>query len=396
MSNKELFPSRDKLNTLQWKGTDYKTSYGVHMAIDSPYFIDTNITTRGLWADNIGELLSFYTSSAQWSGSKDYHYLVAYSASSDCGDEDVFSVAYGHYAGSGSVGVGGQVGDTPTKAIYGQYRTMLLESNPTASNALSGNIKFTLPASSSTTNKMELDDIYIISFNRNKFKDKLDPGNFQINLAKLSGSRTPNNVYTGSNVAVSASNEIISLIDDSSEVNESLDYDTMLTPTRNLVSGTLDGGVYNPSAPHYYGLVYPDKGTIIISAKSLNQSSSFNTVSGSAIAGDNSYKLFTSLSGSGALGSGYGFTARSIEKKECAYYYIRVLPYNANYSNNPTFTSGSNNEISGLRNQYDPNVYITSIGLYNSMNELVAVAKMSKPIRKNYNSELSVTVKLEY
>lgn len=401
---KNLFPGEKDLDKLQFGGTmtappppnAAATMYGVYMEIDESTPPDTTVLVKGLWADTIGELLTFYTSSNQWSGSKGYHYLVAYSASSDCGDEDVFSVAYGHYAGSGSVGVGGQISDTPSRAIYGQYRTMLIDTHPTGASALSSNTKFSMPASSSNQNKTEIDDIYVITINRSKFKDKLDPGNFQLNLTQLNGTAYGNNFFTGSNVQVSSSNAIISLIDDSGETNESLDYDTMLTPTRNLVSGTLETGVYNPSAPHYYGLVYPDKGTIIISAKALNQSASFNTVTGSGVAGDNSYKLFTSISGSGAQGVGKGFAARSIEKKEISYHYIRVYPYNANYSNNPTFTSGSKNEIDGLRAQYEPNVYITSIGLYNNLGDLLAIAKMSKPIIKNYNSELSITVKLEY
>ena len=403
---KKLFPGEADLGNLRFGGTltvppppnAAEIAYGVYMEIDESTPPDTTVLVKGLWSDTTGELLSFYTSSNQWSGSKGYHYLIAYSASSDCGDEDVFSVAYGHYAGSGSIGVGGQVSDTPSRAIYGQYRTMLLETNPLSASALSANTKFSAPVfpSASNTTAVDLDDVYVITINRDKFKDKLDPGNFQLNLHQLSGSGFANNVHTGSNVIPLPNGQIISLIDDSSESNESLDYDTMLTPTRNIVSGTLETGVYNPASPHYYGLVYPDKGTLILSAKALNQSCSFNTVTGSAIAGDNSYKLFVSISGSGARGTGKGFTARSIEKKEVSYHYIRVYPYTANYTNNPTFTSGSKNEINGLRAQYEPNVYITSIGLYNNMGDLLAIAKMSKPIIKNYNSELSVTVKLEY
>lgn len=405
MATRKLFPGINDINnrTLVHPAPgaqmDPVTSYNVYMAIDESTPIDTTVTVKGLWADTVGELLTFYTSSNQWSGSKTYHYTVAYSASSDCGDEDVFSVAYGHYAGSGSVGVGGQVSDTPSRAIYGQYRTMLLESNPKEASALSANAKFAGPfvlSKVDSANKVEYDDVYVVTINRSKFKDKLDPGNFQLNLVQLNGTAFGNNFFTGSNVQASSSNATISLIDDSSERNDSLDYDTMLTPVRNLVSGTLDGGVYNPSNPHYYGLVYADKGTIVINAKSLNLSCSFNTVTGSGIQGDNSYKLFKSISGSGVLGAGYGFSARSIERKEVSYHYIRVYPYNTNYSNNPTFTSGSLNEVDGLRTQYEPNVYVTSIGLYNDARELLAIAKMSKPILKNYNSELSVTVKLEY
>lgn len=352
--------------------------------------METIITTKGLWSDGLGELLTFFTSSNQWSGSKEYHYQVMFSASVDCGDEEMFSVTYGHYAGSGSATSGGQSGDTATKAIYGQYRSMLLDAPPESGSAQGAEQLFVME------DGRNIQHFYAINFNRARFKDKLDPGNFQISLAKLSGSRTPNNVYTGSNVAVSASNEIITLIDDSGDANDSLGYPGISLPVRNLVSGTIDGGIYNPSDPHYYGLVYADNAVIIIDAAALNASSSFNTVTGSGVAGDNSYKLFTSISGSGTLGQGYGFTARSVEKKECAYYYVRVRPSSLNYSNNPTFVSGSMSMIRDTKFVNDPNVYVTTIGLYNENRDLLAVAKMSKPIKKNFSSELSVTVKLEY
>jgi hypothetical protein len=377
-------------------GTTPDSAYGIYMGFDElpgNNFIppmETTITTRGLWADGLGELLTFFTSSGQWSGSKSYYYDIAYSASLDCGDEEVFSVSYGHYAGSGSATSGGQTGDTATKAIYGQYRSMLLDGNPITGSALGRKEKFVLE-----TGK-EIEHFYVVNINRSKYRDKLDLGNFEINLAKLNGASFANNVFTGSNVAVASSPTFISLIDDSGDVNDSLGYEGIPFPVRNLVSGTIADGIYNPSAPHYYGLVYADYSTIILDADKLNQSSSFNTVTGSGVAGDNSYKIFKSISGSGVYGDGYGFAARSVQRKETAYYYVRVRPGSANYSNNPTFVSGSNNAIRDTKFEMDPNVYITSVGLYNQNRELLAVAKMSKPIKKNFNSELSVTVKLEY
>lgn len=383
-------------NKLSPNGTTADTVYGVYMGFEElpgagfqpP--METSITTRGLWADNTGELLKFFTSSVQWSGSKSYHYQVLYSASMDCGDEEVFSVAYGHYAGSGSLTAGGQVGDTSTKAVYGQYRSLLLDGLAETGSAPGRKEKFIME------NGTELTHFYAINFNRDKFRDKLDPGNFELNLVELTGSAYANNVFTGSNVVPSASNKVITLIDDSGDATDTLGYEGIPLPVRNLVSGSIANGIYNPSAPHYYGLVYPDNAIIIIDAVSLNLSASFNTVTGSNIAGDNAFKLFTSISGSGVLGTGYGFSARSVEKKETAYYYVRVRPASANYSNNPTFVSGSKNVIRDTKFVNDPNVYVTSIGLYNQNRELLAIAKMSKPVKKNFNSELSVTVKLEY
>lgn len=343
------------------------------------------VYTRGLWANGTGELLTFYTSSTQNAASKAYYYEVWGSSSLDCNDSQMFSVAYGNIFGSGSISQGGEAGDTATRAIYSQYRLMCLDPGTTT---------FTL-ANGETVN-----DFYVINFNRDKVGDKLDPGNFELNLAQLNGGAYANSVFTGSNVQISSSNAVITLIDDSGDATDSLGYGGIPSPVRNLVSGSLTNGVYNPTAPHYYGLVYADVGTILISATKLNQSSSFNTVTGSNIAGDNAMKLFKSISGSALINSS-GFTARAVDIKEQDFYFVRVPNGEANYSNNPTYITGSalKEDAGKLANEkfrYEPVTYITSVGLYNQDKELVAIAKLSQPIQKSFNSELSITVKLEY
>lgn len=392
-------------STFVYDSGNAETNYGIYanfeeVGMNTMYPTTKKITTRALWGDQTGELLTFFTSSLQSSASKEYAYDIWGSASLSCDPEDIqmFSVTYGDINGSGSLLTsGGQAGDTPSRAIFGQYRSMCLETNPTQSDASGAPTTFTL-ADGKVVNQ-----IYAINFYRGRVGDKLDPGNFELNLAELNGGSHPNNVFTGSNVAISSSNNVISLIDDSGDANESLGYLGLPSPIRNLVSGSITNGIYNPSAPHYYGLVYLDQATIVIDADKLNQSASFNTVTGSNINGDNAHKLFKSISGSAVFGSGNGFYARSVNVTECAYYYIRVRPSSFNYTNNPTFVSSSADPLSNIKNtirnknfRNDPTVYVSSIGLYNDNLELLAVAKMSKPIRKDYNNELSVTVKLEY
>ena len=202
------------------------------------------IETRGLWSNGTGELLTFFTSSVQNTSSRQYYYEVWSSASLDCEDAQVFSVTYGHYAGSGSLSQGGEAGDTPSRAIYSRYRLVCLEQDESL---------FHLGNSDSTA----LYDFYAINFNRSKVGDKLDPGNFELCLAELSGSGKVNSSHTGSAVEVSGSNpKIIKLIDDSIDKSDSLGYNGIPSPVRNLVSGSLTDGIYNPSNTHYYGLVY--------------------------------------------------------------------------------------------------------------------------------------------
>lgn len=340
------------------------------------------IETRGLWTNGTGELLTFFTSSLQNTSSREYYYEVWSSASLECEDAQIFSVTYGHFMGSGSLSQGGEAGDTPSKAIYSQYRLMCLESDQKL---------FTLNDNSPVY------DFYVINFNRSKVGDKLDPGNFELCLAELSGSGKVNSSHTGSAVQISGSNpNIIKLIDDSVDKSDGLGYNGIPSPVRNLVSGSLADGIYNPENPQYYGLVYADMGTILLSADILNRSASFNSVTGSNINGDNSFKLFTSISGSAT--KGFGFTARAVDVKQQDFYFVRIANNEFNYSTNPTYVTGSG--VGFLNNQRfanEPVTYITSIGLYDRIGgDLLAVAKLSQPLQKSFNSELSITVKLEY
>lgn len=349
----------------------------------------TTATARGLWANGTAELMTFFTSSLQPITSQEYYYEIWGSASLSCNDEKMFSVAYGHVSGSGSVNQGGEADDTATRAIYSQYKLSCLDGDE---------LGIFLSGSSQT-----LEDFYVVNINRDKFGDKLDPGNFEINIAELSGSGKANNVHTGSNVQVKAGGKLITLIDDSGDATDMIEHPSQTSLVRNLVSGSLQDGVYSPSSKHYYGKVFPSQGVILISANSLDLSASFNTVTGSNIQGDNAYKLYTAISGAASNYSA-GFTARAISVKHASYYYCRVPNLESNYSSNPTWTyqedTPNKGKIKNSRFIDNPTVYITSIGLYgldvdNNMS-LLAVAKLSKPIKKSFTSELSVTIKLEY
>ena len=338
---------------------------------------------KGMWKDTLGELTTFHTSSAQTSDAKKYFYEVWGSASIASSEDNMFSVAYGHISGSGSLNDGGEVDDTPTRAIYSQYRLLCLDNNE----------NFVL------ANGKQITDFYVINFNRDKMGEKLDPGNFEINLAELNGGSYINSVHTGSNVAVNTSKKILTVIDDSGDKADTVEDAKLSSIPRNLVSGSLDGGIHSPTTPHYYGLVYPDKGYIIIDAAGLNLSASFNTVTGSNISGDNSIKVFNSISGSAVIDSSKGFAARSVSTKNCSYYFINISNDRYNYTSNPTYVSTDYTDKGRLKYekfQDEPITYITAIGLYNDDLDLIAVAKMSKPVQKSLNSELSITVKLEY
>jgi hypothetical protein len=334
--------------------------------------------TTGLFSGNAATMSLVYTGSLQTAASKAYYYDVW--NGTDTTSESQFAVTYGHRLGSGS-SASGTLNDSPTRAIYSQYRLLLL--NP-------GDTTFTFRDGTSS------DSIYTINFNRARIKDKLDPGNWQMYLGQLNGSAVANNVHTGSNVKMATSPRYISLVDDSGDTQEAL---TLTTAGRvfNVVSGSLTEGVYNSSAPHYYGLAYPDMGILVLNGNVLNTSMSFNTVTGSNVAGDNAWKLYTSISGAiASYPTDRSFQARNEETVTSTHFFVRVKNGEYNFSNNPTFVTGSVGEFSQATFIGDPKTYITTVGMYSDRQELLAVAKLSQPIQKSFSNEALIKVKLDF
>ena len=182
----------------------------------------------------------------------------------------------------------------------------------------------------------------------------------------------------------------------------SSDYDLQTAGTAgqsglvwNIVSGSSDG-VYNSDNPQYFGLLYPSLGIAILDGVRLNDSASFGSVTGSGIDGDNAFKLHTAISGAADLDStNYGFQARNKQSIKSDFYFIRVNNNQFNFSNNPSYTTGTEGAFSVVT-VGDPFSYITSIGLYNANKELLAVAKLSKPLKKDPTTDTTIKVKLDY
>ena len=351
----------------------FNTSKRVYTAFKVGDVVEGGVekVTRGLWSGNVGTLTSFHTSSAQSTTQKEYYYEIFDGISTNSTSEAQFSVTYGHNAGSGSLG---QNEDSPSNAIYSQYAQILL---PDQQRTF-------------TFNDVSSEQIYAININRARIKDRLDPGNFQLNLAELSGSAEL--IYnTGSNLTVSSSNKIIKLIDDSGDTQQAA---TQIGRTYNLVSGSILNGVYSPKT--YYGQVFPEQGVIILNADTMDTALSFGSVTASNTNGDNAFKLLTSISGAAAINSNYGFAARNEERVQSTYYFVRAKNGEYNFSNNPSFVTGSNGAFRQPTFANNPKSYITTVGLYSSAQELLAVAKLSKPILKSFSNEVLVKVKLDF
>lgn len=316
--------------------------------------ISTDSISAPAWTGNVVNLTPIYYNSAQKSAQSGDYYLNAYqTASSDDAAAIQFSLSFGHLKGSGSADLNtGIDGYSPSRIVYGQYRTLV---NGTEES----NIQF-----GSTTP----DYIYAIAIQRARFKEKLFPGSLALSL-------------TG------PADDTITLTDDSQYTTTETFTD--LGRKYNIVSGS--EGV--KKADTVYGSFLPDAGLILLDGPLLDSASvdggiALNTGLTNTDE-DNSFKLFN------AIDSGSNFILRSEETISSNYVFVRARNSEFNYSTNPSNITGSGE----LRHDVmidSPQSYITAVGLYNDNNDLLAVAKLSRPLLKDFTKEALVRIKLDY
>jgi hypothetical protein len=331
--------------------------------------ISNAAVTTAAWSNNTPTLTSFFTSSVQIAGSTSGYYLNVFQTSStDTSAAVQFAIAYCDVVGSGSNFYNVLVtGSTPTKTNYGQYRTLVLGDE---------NASFTFGNQVS-------EYFYVISVERARYKESLLPGTMTLNLSGSGG--------------------MVSLTDDS-KLGGAITF-TDAGRKYNLVSGS-SGTVYTGGNPNgwtpnsgSYGWFLPDVGLILLSGEALDGSAAAGGIEldTSRSFNDNDFnqeKIFNSLNLAGSGGN--GFTLNSKETLSSDFIFVRARNQEFNYSKNPSFVSGSTGEVLFDSFIDNPQIYITTVGLYNDNNELLAVAKLSRPLLKDFTKELLVRVKLDF
>jgi hypothetical protein len=327
------------------------------------FVVSSDSITSPMWSTGAPTLTTFFTSSIQAAGSSGNYYLSVYQTSSDLTTAAVqFDIAYANSLGSGSTLYNNSVPENSyTKTIYGQYRSMILEDENaqfifgTGNNVITGS------------------DFWVLSMERARYKQSLFPGSLNLQLSGSGG--------------------IINLTDDSLDNPVSV----FLGSTRvyQLISGSngtagslpYSGYVQNSGS---YGLVFPDLGTILLNPYAISQSIKVSPSRSNNSDGLNNQRLFNSIS------LGASFNLNSQETVTSDYVFIRARNSEFNYSENPSFISGSTGEVIYDNFINAPQVYMTTVGMYNDSNDLLAVAKMSRPLLKDFTKEALVRVKLDF
>jgi len=325
------------------------------------FLVSIDSVTATAWSTNSPTLSTFFTSSA--TSTNDVYYKNVYqTGSTSSGSAVQFAIAYGNKQGSGSANYNDLVpGVSPTRTVYGQYRNLVYGDE---------NAQFIFGTVTAS-------DFWAISIDRARYKEHLLKGTFNLRI-------------TGSGGTVGT----LVLTDNSGMVST----DTYLDCGRvyQIISGSngvsYNGGTgYSPSSGSY-GLFLPDIATIILNPLALSQSIALEPTRSSDINEDNIGRLFRAISGSGAA----SFQVNSEETVTSDYVFVRSRNAEFNYSENPSFISGSTGDVIYSAFINSPQTYITTVGFYNDTNDLLAVAKLSKPLTKDFTKESLIRVKLDF
>lgn len=319
-----------------------------------------------VWSDGEVVMDTFFTSNGQVASNTANFFYEVYQLNPNTNSTATvqFSIAFGDKTGRGSQLYNSTVTEkSPSSTIYGQYRNLVFGDEDT---------DFEFQGQTS-------DHIYVISLDRARYKEKLFPGTF--NLTLTSGSNT---LHLTDN-----SNDITTI----SYVDAGRVYD--------IVSGS-NGSSYVGSTGlnsqgGSYGKFLPDVGIIILNGVALdsnpisggdgiNLASNLNANSNSP---SNLSKFFD------AINDGGNFNLQSEETVSSNYVFVRVRNSEFNYSTNPSNITGSG-ELTHDVMINTPQAYITTVGLYNDNNDLLGVAKLSRPLLKDFTKEALVRIKLDY
>ena len=279
-----------------------------------------------------------------------------------------YSIAYGSKTGKGGLDFNDDTGAenrSSTKAIYSQYRNLVFGGDETQNFTFDGYTP---------------DDIYVININRARYKDQIRLGNVQLHLS-------------------SSANHLLHLTDDSVTTSGSANaFRAGVGREFNIVSGS--NGVRLGSNNTYvtnsgsFGFIYPDAGFIILNADALDATTSNKGLNlSTTVTPDNEAKNPLKLFN--AIKLGKSFILDSAETISSKFYFVRVKNGEFNYTTNDSFTKsdGTLQHDSMIDN---PQVYITTVGLYDDNQNLLAVAKLSQPLPKDFTKEALIKVKLDY
>ena len=327
--------------------------------------IASEAVSAPVWSTGAPILTTFFTSSTQPNLESGKFYYDVYQTGSTLDNAAVqLSIAYADLDGSGSAPYNSAVvGKSPSSTIYGQYRNLVLGDED----------------SSFSFGGVNQEYFYALAIDRGRFKESLLPASFNLTL-KTTSNRTlklTDNSADGASVVFNDAGRVYQVVSGSNGTA----YTGINTNGYTTSSGS-------------YGLFLPDVGIILLNGAALDITGA--SVEGIALGttrantdAANPGKLFQ------AIKSGSEFQLNYKETVTSQFVFVRARNSEYNFSTNPSYITGTGDlRISNMLDT--PQSYITSVGMYNDNNELLAVAKLSRPLLKDFTKEALIRIKLDF
>ncbi len=215
------------------------------------------------------------------------------------------------------------------------------------------------------------DEAFILTFSRLLTKDEIKKGSFSLTLG------------TGSTYADPFA-DTVTITDVGAETNTKV----------NSPAG--EYGILKDGSSNSVGLLYYQAGVAILSSSVLGPLASTELDAAGQF-----HEALATGSNIDALGDALLHRMQNVQfntttELNSTIYFCRANHNEFNYSSNPTYLSGSKVIVKNNDNQMPPRSYVTTVGLYSADNELLAVAKLSEPLRKDPTNELTLRVRLDY
>ncbi len=278
----------------------------------------------------------------------------------------IFDLTVGFSANSTISGSVSSTQETKKINMYNQFAQVLLGYTGSENTVREFENDLTLD------NVNRISDAFFVNFSRLITKDQIKKGSFTITL----GSGSWANPFTDPVVLTDAS---------SSDTGG----------TNNTIGG--DYGVLYTSGNVARGVLFYQAGIAVLSTASFDGVSDFFKLESGT-----SYTTAQALASASISGSCDALRHRiqdisfnNTTEINSTIYFCRVPHNKYNYSANPTYLSSSEIRVKSIASD-TPISYITTVGLYSPNNELLAIAKLSEPLRKDPSNEITLRVRLDY
>ncbi len=316
----------------------------------------------------------------------------------------VFDVTYGFATSSALINELNPTIDANGKYIFGSDTLMMREKIDIYrlfARQLLGDETATFTATApNSNNTIEIKEAVFICFKRLFARDKVKRETFAMRFF-TSAAQAP----AGTNIATTAASASI-LTDINSSTNKFFE-----------VGGEAAVVVDSAVTTNPYGLLFLDRGILVLDmSRSFDQAVKITgsidcvtTTAGTVAVSASLCRFATSASIDNFVdhlcstrftaSNETAMTFQNITNINSTIFFCRANPDSFNYSSNPTFTDDNNRIVvidEGEELDQEAFTFITSIGLYDDNNNLLGVAKLSRPVLKDSERDLTFKVRLDF